>query len=194
MLRLIIALLCLSPLSLAAAQSSNCDRPKNDFDGLYCLNKVYQESDDELNAAFGKLNRSLNAEGKAMLKRGQLQWIRERNDKCSESRGNEFLVNLRCATEMTVERLQFLQARQRECASAGCRNSRFLRQCPPCAPSTSSGIVGSGRDRPTVAAVARRAVLRPSRWSCYRRPSSCPCWPSPPGRWRYWLSPPNCPT
>lgn len=125
MRRLIIALLCLLPLSLTAAQSSNCDRPRNDFDGLYCLNKVYQESDKELNAAFGKLNRSLNAEGKAMLKRGQLQWIRERNDRCSERRDGEFLVNLNCATKMTVQRLQFLQARQRECTSGGCRNSQL---------------------------------------------------------------------
>lgn len=125
MRRLIIALLCLSPLSLMAAPSSNCDRPKNDFDGLYCLNKVYQQADNELNAAFGKLNQSLNAEGKAMLKRGQLKWIRERNARCSESRGNEFLVNLRCATDTTVQRLQFLQARQRECNSAGCRNSQL---------------------------------------------------------------------
>lgn len=26
-----------------------CDNPKNDFDGLYCLNKIYQEADKELN-------------------------------------------------------------------------------------------------------------------------------------------------
>lgn len=125
MLRLIIALLCLSPFASAVAQSSNCDRPRNDFDGLYCLNKVYQQADNELNAAFKKLNAQLDADGKARLKRGQLQWIRERNAKCSVTRGNEFLVNLRCATETTVERLNFLQARQRECVSSGCRNSQL---------------------------------------------------------------------
>lgn len=121
---LIILAACLLPLT-GFAQSSNCDRPRNDFDGLYCLNKVYQQADNDLNAAFGKLNAKLNAEGKATLKRGQLAWIRERNEKCSESRDSEFLVNLRCATETTVERLQFLQARHRECVSSGCRNSQL---------------------------------------------------------------------
>lgn len=126
MRRVAIALLCLSPFALAAAErSSNCDKPKNDFDGLYCLNKVYQQADNDLNAAFGKLNAKLNAEGKAKLKRGQLQWMRERNATCSESHGDEFLVNLRCATETTVERLHFLEARHRECVSSGCRNSQL---------------------------------------------------------------------
>jgi len=123
MLRLVISVLCLMPLSLLAAQSSNCDKPRNDFDGLYCLNKVYQQADNELNATFQKLSAQLNADGKARLKRGQLAWIRERNEECSETRGEAFLVNLRCATETTVDRLNFLQARYRECVSSGCRNS-----------------------------------------------------------------------
>ena len=120
--RLIVSAVCLLPLA-GFAQSSNCDRPRNDFDGLYCLNKVYQQADNDLNAAYTKLNAKLNAEGKSRLKRGQLAWIRARNAQCSESRDNEFLVNLRCATDTTRERLQFLQDRHRECVSSGCRNS-----------------------------------------------------------------------
>ena len=123
MRHLIIAGLLLLPGAAFAGNASNCDRPKNNFDDLYCLNKVYQETDNQLNAAFQKLSAKLNAEGKAKLKRGQLAWIRERNENCSESRGSEFLVNLRCATDTTRERLQFLQDRHRECVSSGCRNS-----------------------------------------------------------------------
>ena len=38
----------------AFAQTA-CDRPHNDFDGLYCLNKVYQQADHDLNGAYGQL-------------------------------------------------------------------------------------------------------------------------------------------
>ena len=125
MRRLIIALLCLLPLSLTAAQSSNCDRPRNDFDGLYCLNKVYQEADKELNANYKKLAAQLDAGGKQKLKSGQLSWISERNERCSKKDRSGFYVNLDCATKTTIERAQFLQDRARECVSAGCQNSKL---------------------------------------------------------------------
>ena len=44
----------------AAKANSACDKPQKDFDGLYCLNKVYQEADKELNDNYGKLARELN--------------------------------------------------------------------------------------------------------------------------------------
>lgn len=47
MKKLLITLL-LGTASLSYSNSA-CDAPKNDFDGLYCLNKVYQEADKELN-------------------------------------------------------------------------------------------------------------------------------------------------
>ena len=123
MKKIVISLLLASGAGMALAAGNQCDKPRNDFDGLYCLNKVYQQADNELNATFQKLSAQLNADGKARLKRGQLAWIRERNEECSETRGEAFLVNLRCATETTVDRLNFLQARYRECVSSGCRNS-----------------------------------------------------------------------
>ena len=43
---LAIALLAISSTAWA---NSSCDSPKNDFDGLYCLNKVYQQADTEDN-------------------------------------------------------------------------------------------------------------------------------------------------
>ncbi len=36
-----------------ALADSACDKPRDDFDGLYCLNKVYQQADVDLNATFG---------------------------------------------------------------------------------------------------------------------------------------------
>lgn len=120
---------CLLALLLCASGSafanSACDTPRNDFDGLYCLNKVYQEADKELNANYKTLAAKLDAGGKQKLKSGQLAWIAHRNDACSKRESSGFYVNLDCATKTTIERAQFLQDRVRECVSAGCQNSKL---------------------------------------------------------------------
>lgn len=110
--------------SLAHA-NSNCDKPRDDFDGLYCLNKVYLEADKDLNSVYKELVGKLDAAGKGRLKSGQLSWIDERNSRCSRNDGGAFYVNLRCATETTISRVQFLQDRLRECKSSGCQQSKL---------------------------------------------------------------------
>ena len=111
--------------SASAFANSACDTPRNDFDGLYCLNKVYQEADKELNANYKTLAAKLDAGGKQSLKSGQLAWIEKRNKTCSKREPSGFYVNLDCATQTTIERAQFLQDRVRECVSAGCQNSKL---------------------------------------------------------------------
>ncbi|MBL8300975.1 MAG: DUF1311 domain-containing protein [Rhodanobacteraceae bacterium] len=105
--------------------NSNCDKPVNDFDGLYCLNKVYGEADKELNDRYKELVSLLDSSGKAALKQGQLAWIKQRNSQCSRREESDFFVNLDCATNQTIQRAQFLQDRIRECKSSGCLNSRL---------------------------------------------------------------------
>ena len=111
--------------SSSALAGEACDRPKNDFDGLYCLNKIYQEADKELNVNYKILVPLLDIAGKAQLKRSQLVWQRSRNSECSRQDGGSFLVDLQCATDTTISRSQFLQDRIRECKSSGCLNSRL---------------------------------------------------------------------
>lgn len=111
--------------SCSALASSACDKPTNDFDGLYCLNKIYLEADNELNINYKSLVPLLNAEGKSSLKRGQLAWIEQRNSSCSRREPEGFYVNLDCASRTTIERSEFLQDRIRECKSSGCLNSRL---------------------------------------------------------------------
>ncbi|MBH1985486.1 MAG: DUF1311 domain-containing protein [Burkholderiales bacterium] len=123
MKKFMLALLVLA--SGSAFANSACDTPRNDFDGLYCLNKVYQEADKELNANYKKLGSQLDASGKQKLKSGQLAWISKRNKNCSKREASDFYVNLDCATQTTIERAQFLQDRARECVSAGCQNSKL---------------------------------------------------------------------
>jgi uncharacterized protein YecT (DUF1311 family) len=121
----LLALAVLLCSSVSAFANSACDKPKNDFDGLYCLNKVYQEADKELNENYKKLSDKLDANGKQALKKGQLAWISNRNSSCAKREASGFFVNLDCATTTTIERSQFLQDRVRECASAGCQNSKL---------------------------------------------------------------------
>lgn len=123
MKKLILALL-LGCATQASADSA-CDKPRDDFDGLYCLNKVYLEADKELNENYKKLTAKRDDEGKATLRNTQRAWIEERNADCSRREGQKFFVNLSCATNTTIARAQFLQDRYRECVSAGCQNSKL---------------------------------------------------------------------
>ena len=109
----------------SAFAQQNCDKPRDDFDGLYCLNKVYLETDAELNKAYKELSSKLSNDARASLKKGQLSWIEERNSKCSRSMDSSFFVNLKCATNTTRSRLEVLQERTRECKSSGCQPSKL---------------------------------------------------------------------
>jgi uncharacterized protein YecT (DUF1311 family) len=102
-----------------------CDAPKNDFDGLYCLNKIYQEADKELNMNYRALARMLDSSGRARLQDGQRIWIRSRDAACSRREADKFYVDLSCATQTTIDRSRFLQDRIRECDSTGCLDSRL---------------------------------------------------------------------
>ena len=120
----ILALLALLAAGPAFANSA-CDRVTNDFDGLYCLNKVYQQADTDLTVAYKQLVGLLDADGRAVLRKHQLQWMAERNVSCSMRKDDAFYVDLDCATRVTIDRTRFLQDRVRECVSAGCMNSRL---------------------------------------------------------------------
>ena len=109
----------------AAFADSACNAPRNDFDGLYCLNKIYQQADQDLNASYTKLVPKLDQAGRAALKAGQLAWLRGRNDQCSKREGSAFYVDLSCATQTTIARNQFLEDRYRECVSSGCLDSKL---------------------------------------------------------------------
>ncbi len=105
---------------VCALADAACDHPRDDFDGLYCLNKVYQAADADLNQWFPRLRAKLDPAGQASLRRSQLNWLGERNTKCSRREGAAFYVNLKCATEMTVQRTEFLESAYRGCLAGAC--------------------------------------------------------------------------
>lgn len=110
---------------LVAPAWADCEKTKTDYDVVYCSTRLYLQADKELNEAYKKLAGKLDPEGKAILKEGQLAWIKTRNKNCSETRGNEILLDMDCATNTTVERTRFLDDRYRECASSTCMNSKL---------------------------------------------------------------------
>jgi uncharacterized protein YecT (DUF1311 family) len=112
----LLALLAAGPAFADAA----CDEFTNDFDGLYCLNKVYQQADADLNVAYRQLVGHLDADARAVLRKHQLQWMAERNVSCSMRKDGAFYVDLDCATRVTIDRTRFLRERVRECVGAGC--------------------------------------------------------------------------
>lgn len=65
----------LAIFSTQAASADNCDNPRDEFDGLYCLNKIYMKSNEELNSSFKELRALLNTDEKKSLLKTQLQWI-----------------------------------------------------------------------------------------------------------------------
>ncbi|MCK5902856.1 MAG: DUF1311 domain-containing protein [Cocleimonas sp.] len=122
MKKILISLLLILP---SYAFADNCNKPSNDFDGLYCLNKVYIEADKDLNKAYQSLKKQLNSSANSKLRRGQRQWISNRNSRCSRHEGRRFFVNLACATRKTIQRTNFLHDRIRECKATGCQSSKL---------------------------------------------------------------------
>jgi uncharacterized protein YecT (DUF1311 family) len=118
-------ILTLSIVLSNIAIADNCDKPRDDFDGLYCLNKVYQQADKDLNKAYGELRGYLNKSEKSQLKKTQISWIEQRNNNCSLSQDNGFYVNLSCTTNTTVSRTNILNDRIRECKATGCQSSKL---------------------------------------------------------------------
>ena len=101
-----------------------CRCGRGDFDGLSCLHKVYQQSDNDLNATFARLYTKLDPPGQTM-RTGQLAGPRIRNESCSKHEETGFYVTLAYATRMTIPRTQVLEDRYRECIGARGMNSRL---------------------------------------------------------------------
>ena len=115
----------LIPLLLAAAPlaawADQCDNPRNEFDAVYCMNKVYASADKDLNTNYQALRARLSNADKNTLRRAQIRWIRERDNQCVDGKG----IDVRCRLEMTQQRNHWLLERLRECKTVGCKPSEL---------------------------------------------------------------------
>lgn len=106
---------CLSVIMLffGTAYAEDCKRPGNVFEELYCARKVFFELDDELNKNYNLLLAELDKDGKALLKKEQIAWIKDRNTSCTrKSKNGAGSVIISCAVTMTRERLLFLKEKR----------------------------------------------------------------------------------
>lgn len=117
MKKILLVLSCLGLSGLAFAD--NCDNTRNNFDDIYCTNKVYASADAELNKNYQTLRTKLNANQKNILKRSQVAWIKERDAECSHGSS----VDVQCRLSQTQDRNHWLQERLRECKTIGCKTS-----------------------------------------------------------------------
>ncbi len=117
MKKILFAISCLALSGLAFAD--NCNITRNNFDDIYCTNKVYASADAELNKNYQNLRAKLNTNQKTILKRSQVSWIKERDAECT----NGTAVDVQCRLSKTQERNNWLRERLRECSTIGCKTN-----------------------------------------------------------------------
>ncbi|WP_454690433.1 lysozyme inhibitor LprI family protein [Achromobacter aloeverae] len=120
-----VAALAGSAFVATGAQAAGCAKPRNAFDQVYCSGNLFSQTDHDLNTAYGDLRKQLKPAQQDALKKGQLAWIKTRDEQCSYEKPNGYYVNLDCAVSMTQQRLDFLKERERECKSTGCQDSKI---------------------------------------------------------------------
>jgi len=113
-------------LGLGSTHSSaDCANTLTDFDDVYCYAKAYIAADDDLNTAYKALTAKLGADEKAVLKKSQIGWMKQRNDECGETGSDGYAVSLSCAIDFTQSRTQFLRDRTAECDAGKCDSARL---------------------------------------------------------------------
>ncbi len=122
----LVATLTLASLfALVNAQAAGCGTPRNAFDTVYCASTLFAQSDKSLNQTYGELRKQLPADQQALLKQGQLAWIKQRDSQCAREETDGYFVNLDCAVSLTESRVETLKERLRECASTGCEAGKL---------------------------------------------------------------------
>jgi uncharacterized protein YecT (DUF1311 family) len=115
-------LLCLLTYS-GVSFANNCENPRNSYDDIYCVNKVFHDADRELNQSYSTLRTYLNDQQKMLLKRSQLAWIRQRDSNCANEEQRTVFVH--CNLEETTSRNAWLRERIRECKTVGCKTAHL---------------------------------------------------------------------
>jgi uncharacterized protein YecT (DUF1311 family) len=110
-------------LITATAAKADCANASNPFDEVYCDIQVFHQADHQLNVDYSGLYKVLNPAEQSSLKHGEIQWIKDRNEKCTMSQDGFDFVAMDCAVQLTNDRDSFIKNRARECSSTGCIDS-----------------------------------------------------------------------
>jgi uncharacterized protein YecT (DUF1311 family) len=113
-----MALVVLLASRAASAVEDGCQSPKTTYDRTYCTAKLFVESDNELNAVYKELKKSLGNDAQKKLTAVQREWITHRDGRC-EAGGT---INVQCNYDVNRARVEFLRDRLRECKTGHCRD------------------------------------------------------------------------
>lgn len=86
----------------------NCINVRTYYDQVYCAGKIYAVLDDVLNDVYKDLRKKLSKKQKNRLKKVQIHWIRDRDDKCASIENSQITLNLTCAKNKTIESIIYL--------------------------------------------------------------------------------------
>ncbi|OWT81052.1 MULTISPECIES: lysozyme inhibitor LprI family protein [unclassified Achromobacter] len=109
------------------AQAAGCAKPRSAFDQVYCAGNMFSQTDHDLTTVYADLLKQLRPGQQDVLKKGQVAWVRTRDDQCSLAKPNGYYVNLDCAVDLTQQRLNFLREMERECKSTGCDSGKLAK-------------------------------------------------------------------
>lgn len=112
-----VAALCL--FSTAPVLAMSCDNPINAYDRTYCAASEMIQLDQNLNQQYSKTMKSLTKEQSSLVKKAQINWIRERDTDCS-SAGS---ISVVCVNDKMKTRIATLSQIERECKASGCTNA-----------------------------------------------------------------------
>ncbi|TQI82005.1 uncharacterized protein YecT (DUF1311 family) [Serratia fonticola] len=115
---------CSLLLASASALAGGCDNPRTAYDKTYCAALEMVQLDQEINVQYKKVMALLNQQQKQTLKQSQIQWLKSRDNACSD--GSR--INVSCSNDTMQSRINFLKSVERECKSTGCDSNKLAQQ------------------------------------------------------------------
>ena len=116
----LVSIIAVYLILISNANAVNCINPNNDYEEYFCTQKIFVAADKEINDAYKKLKNLLSEKDKKTLRIAELAWINKRNTECRINESEQMNVDVKCATDLTIKRTNFIKDRIRECASIGC--------------------------------------------------------------------------
>lgn len=115
---------CSLMLVSAAVLAGGCDNPRTAYDKTYCAALEMVQLDQEINVEYKKVMGLLNQQQKQTLKQSQIQWLKNRDNECSDGS----MINVACSNDTMQKRIGFLKSVERECNSTGCDSNKLAQQ------------------------------------------------------------------
>ncbi len=113
----IATLLSFASFNLYAADG--CTTPRSQYDKVYCVAKLFVQSDTDLNDTYKNLTKLLTPKTKQKLVKVQRNWIKFRDDSCMDNDG----LNVECNYQINKARVTYLEDRLRECKIEHCQEN-----------------------------------------------------------------------